>query len=82
MLTNEQITAQIENTFKPLTCVAEIWDYGRRIRFKVFDSNDSGILEIPDLILVNIRDESQLRSVLSAARESIEERGFVLDDWS
>lgn len=80
MLTDEQIKECIENAFSPLKCVAEIWDYEHRIRFKIFDARDNCILEMPELILGSVRDEAQLRMVLLAARERVEKRGITLSN--
>ena len=81
MRTNEEIRRAVELAFKPLRCVAEVWDYEEKLRFRVFDQQDRGIVVMPDLVLRNLRDESQLRDVLSAAREVVEEKGFRLDPW-
>lgn len=80
MLTDDQIKERIENAFGPLRCVAEIWDYGHQIRFKVFDAKGNEILEMPELTLRNVRDEAQLRTVLSVARDRVENKGFVLNE--
>ena len=82
MRTNEEIKAIVEAAFKPLRCVAEVWDYDYRLRFKVFDEKDRGVVEMPDLILRNLRDESQLRDVLTIVRELVREKGFHLDPWA
>jgi hypothetical protein len=81
-LQDEEIRAAAERAFRPLRCVAEIWDYDAKIRFKVFDANDRGILEAPSLVLRELRDKSNLRSVLSAARAAVEEKGFRLEPWT
>gem|GEM_PF-2040712 len=81
MRTNEEIKAIVETAFKPLRCVAEVWDYDQKLRFRVFDEKDRGIVRLPSLVLRNLRDESQLRDVLSVVRERVQERGFHLDRW-
>ena len=42
--TDDDIKERVECAFSPLRCVAEVWDYGYRIRFKVFDSSNIGVL--------------------------------------
>lgn len=79
--TNDEIKAIVEAAFKPLRCVSEVWDYDYRLRFRVFNEQDRGIVEVPDLVLRNLRDESQLRDVLTAARQRVTEKGFCLDAW-
>jgi hypothetical protein len=81
MRTNEEIRRVVELAFKPLRCVAEVWDYDHKLRFRVFDPQDRGIVVMPDLVLRNLRDEDQFRDALNAAREAVEEKGFRLDPW-
>jgi hypothetical protein len=45
MLTDEEIVTRIERALAPLRCVAEIYDYRARLRFKVFDENGNGVIE-------------------------------------
>jgi len=40
MLSNEEICSRVEMAFSPYRCVAEIWDYGQKLRFRVFGSTD------------------------------------------
>lgn len=81
MLNNEHIKSTVEQAFAPLRCVAEIWDYDAKLRFKVFDENDNGIVEMPEVILGNVREENALRDLLMQVRERITEKGFSLDAW-
>ncbi len=79
---NDEIKIAVEATFRPLRCVAEVWDYDQKLRFRVFDSNDRGVLRVPSLVLRELRDKSNLKSVLSAARATVEEKGFRLEPWA
>jgi len=81
MRTNDEIKAIVDAAFKPLRCVAEVWDYDQKLRFKVFDERDRGIVEVPRLVLRNLQDDSQLRDVLTEARRWVIEKGFRLDPW-
>lgn len=81
MRTDEDIRAVVESAFKPLRCVAETWDYEHRLRFKVFDENEQGVIEVPDVALRSLREESQLRDVILQARRAITEKGIQLDSW-
>lgn len=65
--------------FSPLRCVAQIWDYGSKLRFKVFDTNDEGVDETPKIIARDVRDERLLEQVIQAARVRIEHKGFLLN---
>src|SRR5438477_2744590 len=71
MLTDEEIVTRIEGAFAPLRCMAEIYDYRARLRFKVFDEHGNGILERPEIILRTIRDESELEDLLADVRARI-----------
>lgn len=79
MLSNEEIRDAVEKAFRPLRCVAEIWDYDQKLRFRVFDDRDQGIVRVPSLVLRELRSKSNLRSVLSSARAVVEEKGFHLE---
>jgi hypothetical protein len=81
-LGDDEIRRIVEGAFRPLRCVAEIRDYGQKLRFRVFDENDVGVLRMDSAVLRDLRDQQNLRNVLSAARETVEEKGFRLDPWS
>ena len=81
-LSDDEIRRAVEAAFRPLRCVAEVWDYNQKLRFRVFDSSDRGVLKMPSLVLRELRDKSNLRSVLSAARSTVEEKGFRLEPWT
>ena len=57
-LSTEQIRDAVEGAFKPLRCVAEIWDYNEKLRFKVFDADDHTAIQAPRLVLRGLRDRS------------------------
>lgn len=78
-LSDNEIRAVVETAFRPLRCVVEVWDYDQKLRFRVFDSNDRGVLKVPRLVLRELRDKSNLQSVLSTARATVEEKGFRLE---
>jgi hypothetical protein len=71
MLTNEQIKAKMERAFQPNRCVAEIHDYNRQLSFKVFAPDGAGLLEVPNLLLSNLRDERLLDAWLDDVRAQI-----------
>lgn len=79
MLTNDQIVSKIESSFMPFRCVAEIWDYDSKLRFKVFDEKDQVIVEMPSVVLSGIRQESHLDNILSQVRLRIQDKGYALD---
>jgi hypothetical protein len=79
MLTNEEVICKIESAFKPLRCVAEIWDYDQQVRFRVFDNEDRAVVTFPRESLSSLRNEVALAAVLSSARSAVQRKGFRLD---
>ncbi len=80
-LSDNEIRIAVETAFRPLRCVVEVC-YDQKLRFRVFDSNDRGVLKMPRLVLRELRDKSNLKSVLSTARATVEEKGFRLEPWA
>ena len=82
MKTNDEIRNIVETAFNPLRCVAEIWDFDQKLRFRVFDPKDEVVLTFPNEVLRHLRDGDALRNVILAARARIEEKGFLLEPWN
>ena|SRR6266404_1072489 len=78
MLTNHEIVARVESAFEPLRCVAELRDYGQKLRFQVLDAKDRKVLGFRAVVLNDVRDEVQLTHVLRLARCRVRARGFSL----
>jgi hypothetical protein len=81
MNTNEEIRAAIEAAFKPLRCVAEIWDFGQKLSFRVFDAKDHTVLTVPNEVLESLRDVPGLEALIQDARSRIAANGHHLDPW-
>jgi hypothetical protein len=75
-----KIKEKMENAFKPFRCVAEVWDYGDKLRFKVFDENDDGIIECKSIVTRLLKDKAFLESTIEQARERVKAKGFALSD--
>lgn len=82
MKTGDEIKEIVERAFRPLRCVAEIRDYGQKLRFRVFDQNDVPIFSCPELLIHTPQDDAQLTAVISQARTEIEGKGVSLLPWS
>ena len=82
MLTNTEIKTIVESAFRPLRCIAEVWDYDQKLRFKVFGPDDKGIIKVPELVLRKVRKKSELYASISLLRERVEGKGFDLLAWS
>ena len=74
----QKIKDAVERAFLPLRCFVEISRYEETLRFKVFDTNNQGIIEVSDLLLRQLRDISFLRDVISSARTRVTEKGFTI----
>ena len=81
MKTNEEIRAAIEAAFKPMRCVAEIWDFGKKLSFEVFDARDHTALTVPSEVLESLRDGPGLEALIQDARTRIAANGHHLDPW-
>jgi len=81
MLSDEQIEIikqRLEGSFNPLRCVADVWDYKQKLRFKVFDETDRAIIEVPEIVLRDVAEENRLGDLVEQVRAQVQARGFVL----
>ncbi len=74
MLTNDEICAFIENAFLPNRCVAEIWDYNKKLRFKVFDAEGNSVATLAEAVLASLRETRDLESLIQSVRLRIEHK--------
>ena len=74
MLTNREICSTLEAAFPPYRCVSEIWDYGEKVRFKVFDADDQPIITMAEVVLSSVRDVAALDSLCQQIRHRVQER--------
>ena len=77
----EEICAIIKSAFKPLRCVAEIWDYEMKIRFRVFDPNDEALFTCKNAITSDLQDDATLNAIILEARSKLESKGLTLMPW-
>lgn len=75
MLSNEEIRSRVESAFSPYRCVAEIWNYDKQLRFRVFNSEETPLVTMEELVLSSVREPSALESKLASVRSRIEDRG-------
>lgn len=68
MLTDQDICLYVSTSFRPNRCVAEIWDYGKKLRFRVFDSQDKPLATMADIVLNSVRELEDLHSLCEAVR--------------
>lgn len=79
--TKEEVLAAIETAFSPLRCVAEIWDYDKKIRFRVFGPHDEVLVTCPAEIISQLKDDMALTAIIMGVRYRIESKGFSLAPW-
>ncbi|WP_313203068.1 DUF1652 domain-containing protein [Pseudomonas sp.] len=78
----EEAVKTLEKSFAPLRCVAEVWDYGERIRFRIFDGDDEPLLTVEEIVRKRFSQPAELQAVISTARARLRELGNVLDERS
>ena len=72
MLTDEEICLQIQSSFEPYLCVAEIWDYGKKLRLRVFDNQNKPLKTIENIELNSIRNTVDIESLCNNIRLRID----------
>lgn len=73
MISNLQIKEQIEAAFDPFKCVAVIWDYERKINFRVIDQNNNVLAQVENVVLDDVRRPETLLMVIEGARAMAKE---------
>lgn len=72
MLTDEAICSKIEMAFSPYRCVPEIWDYGHKLRFKVFSATDKPLITMAEVVMNSVRDPAALESLICDVQKRLE----------
>ena len=78
-LSSEEIKKQIESSFAPCTCTAEIGDHGRKIKFLISDTDRNEIYEVDSLLLSEITEKDKLNTVIERLRILIEGKRIKLN---
>ncbi len=81
-MTVEEAAEIIAGAFAPLRCVAEPWDGGFRVRFRVFDQSEEPLLHVKDLTRPQVTDPSRLESIINQVRNRLIQRGYALNPWT
>ena len=77
-LTTAEIAKYIQKSFTPYRCVVEFWDYYEKVRFRVYDKNNTPIITVPE-IEVHGSDINELESLIFPYKEKVKSKGFSLD---
>jgi hypothetical protein len=76
------VVESIQNAFRPLRCGIEIFDFERKLRFRVFDVDGRPVLNMSKMLTRRARDPTGLRLVVMEARAHVESKGFKLEPWA
>lgn len=71
----------IESAFRPLRCTAQVWDYGERVKFRIYTPEGDPLIEYPEEILHDISAPDVLEQFIQDVRGDVEASGFRLDPW-
>lgn len=74
--------ALLREAFAPLRCVAELYDYNSKIRFRVFGQFDEPLLRVEKLSPHEVEDVASLANLIATARSRLTENGIALRVWS
>ena len=78
-LSSEEIKKQIESSFAPCICNAEIWDHGRQIKILISDTDRNEIYEADSWVLSELSEKDDLSTAIERVRIIIESKKVKLD---
>ena len=81
MLSDERFIDIIQNAFRPMRCVAQIWDYDHKVRFQVEDLATGHKWTNETMTKLQAQQAHALASILGQTRNMIETKGYRLDAW-
>ncbi len=79
LLTDREIKAIIEHSFRPFYCFVDMLDDGQ-IRFVVL-RNHAQVYQDPGIALADVRKKPNLIGRLYKVRSYLEANGYQLDPW-
>lgn len=71
----------LQSAFAPLRCVAELYDYQSKARFRVFGTSDEPLLRMEAIELFVLGDRRLLSEIIEGARSRLVKRGIALRVW-
>lgn len=74
MLSDQDICSRVQTAFPPYRCVAEIWDYGQKLRFRVFGANDEILITMAEVVVSSVRDSGALESLIADVKYRLDGR--------
>lgn len=70
-MTDAEILECLELAFRPHRCVAGVWDYGAKLRFRIFDGDDVLLKTVANVNLDSVRSEADLKNLCEAVLHSL-----------
>ena len=68
MLTDTEILEYVRQAFLPHRCVAEVWDYDKKLRLRIFDSEDKVLWTRQNVNLDSVREVLDLKCLCESIR--------------
>ena len=78
----ERAAEILSQSFLPRRCVAEVWDHGQKVRFRVFNDADEPLIALPKLTRAAVTNPQRLSGIIATVRERLRDRGLALDGWT
>lgn len=66
-LTLDQAAEILRGAFKPLHCGVEGFDYGQKVKFRVFDANDAPLLSMIEMKASQAQNPHDLKNAIQNA---------------
>ncbi len=77
MLTNAEIASQIEDSLAPLRTVVKFYDYGDKLRIRVFDTAGNAVLRVVRKPRVRaLRNSRQLACLIGLIQGHLHGKGY------
>jgi hypothetical protein len=79
-LATASLVDTLVHAFNPLVCTAEVYDYQKQLRYRVFNPADgTAVVSVFGVLLNSILDHEGLSAEIDKTRGRLEQQGFVLD---
>jgi len=72
------VVAELIGAFHPLCCTAEVYDYEKQLRYRVFGPSGNAAISISGIPLSRLFAHEALRAEIDKTRAQLEYEGFAL----
>ncbi len=73
---DHEIVKILSEAFLPYKCEIELWDYRKRIRLSVYDKDENQILNIPELLVSDVKTQAERHVTITNYKKFIESKGY------